>query len=109
MRCSEKCRDEYDQVDSQESKLRPEVNNAEEREVDSDAIDESANNTWSAHILGDRIGGKLRAFADSILMVCAIWLLARVLGWTIAVCLWSPGCILWCDHHSYGVVDGQNH
>lgn len=58
----EKC----DQVDAQESELRPEEDDAEEGEVDGDAVDEGAEDGGCADILGRWVGGELAAWLDQV-------------------------------------------
>jgi len=67
--CPEKSGDEDDEIDGQERKLRPEIDDAEEREIDRDAVDEGAHYRWCTDILSNGVGGKLGTSPNRTLVV----------------------------------------
>lgn len=92
---------------TKESKLRPEVHNPKEREVDVDPIEEVACHAGCADVLCHRVDGYFRARLDTVAVGAAVRLLIGESG-TIAEGLRAVGSILWRDHHDDGIVECQH-
>ena len=87
--------------------MTPEVYVSKEREVDSDAVEERADNARGAHILGGGTVGKLGARDNMRFVGRAIRLLARMLRRMVTEGLGPVSGILGHHHHSNRIVEGQ--
>lgn len=96
LRHAEKHDEEHDGEDAEESELRPEIDEAEERKVDIDAVEEGGHDRGRADEVGDRVVGALGAWPDGFTVVAAVRLLVRVVAWAVAEGLGAEGCVLWC-------------
>lgn len=88
--------------------MRPESNDAEEGEVDGDAVEEGATHGRRADTRRIRV---CREFAAGFYLgrvFTAVWCDVRVRRWEVAVRLWSESCVLRGYHHGDGVVDCED-
>ena len=93
---------------TKEGELCPEVDHAEEWEVQRDSIDERAYDARRANVLRSWIVSSFAAGPDHIMVVRAVWLISRMSGDPIAERLWSKGGVLWGDHGSRGIIDRKD-
>ncbi|KAI7165187.1 hypothetical protein KC349_g127 [Hortaea werneckii] len=95
--------------DPQESELSPEIDHAEEREVDCDPVQERTRHTRCAYEIRKRIVGPLRTGPDCFMVVTAIWLRVRPARRSIAESLRTKSGVLRRYDHGQSVVQRQSH
>ena len=99
---------EDNEEDSEESELRPEVDDAEEGEVDGDAVEEGAHRGRCADEVADGVVVALGARLDCAAVVAAVGLLVKTVAGAIAEGLCTEGGVLGCDDHGERVVEREH-
>ena len=89
--------------------MRPEVDDAEEGEVDRDAVEEGGHDTGRTDHGCRRVVAALGAGFDGALVLRAVWLFAGVARRAVAVGLGAESGVLRCDDHGEGVVEREDH
>ena len=105
----EQAQDEDNQKDSQEGDLSPKVDDAEEGEIDRDAVHECADDARGADVARLVRVGELGAGAHGAVVVRAVGLVGGVVGFAVAVGLGAEVGVLRGHYHGGGVVDGEDH
>lgn len=99
--------EEDDEEDSEESELRPEVDDAEEGEVDGDAVEESAHGGRGADQVAGAVVVALRAGLDGAAVVAAVGLVGAVAA-AVAEGLGTESGVLGRDDHGERVVESED-
>lgn len=107
-RSTEQHDDKDNEEDAEESELSPEVDDAEEGEINGDAVQERANDGGCADHASDRVVGGFAARTDSLVVVATVGLLIGMVSGSVTVGLGTESGILRGDHHSNGIVDGED-
>lgn len=106
---SEEHDDKDNHKDTQEGELGPEVKDAKEGEVDADAVEEGGHDRGCADQPSNWVVGVFPAGADGLVVLATVWLFVAVAEGTIAEGLRAESGVLWCHHHSNGVVESECH
>ncbi|KAH9825751.1 retinitis pigmentosa 1-like 1 protein isoform X2, partial [Teratosphaeria destructans] len=104
--------EEHNHEDAEESELRPKVYDAEEGEVDGNAVEEGGDDAGRADCAGGETAGlgfgALGAGFDGRAVVRAVGLGVGGLEGTVAEGLGAEGGVVGGDDHGQGVVEGED-